>query len=254
MSVDTEQTDISTLPLQPPDIFYDLILLMDESGSMQTMKREPIESINIFTENFKKDSDLKSTLTLNFFSDKLKTLIKSTPLSHINMNDIPYNPAGSTALNDAIFLTIEENLKSDKHTHKIFVIFTDGQENSSTKYTKDDVKRKITEVENNYDWKIIFLGASIDSCQGGSDISINYDRIGQFNQNCPGDLLKLCRETSLSANNYCRSRTTGDNEAELKLNNSDILNSLKRQRSIPSTLNVDMPPNTLKLTRMFTSS
>lgn len=245
MSVDTVQTNI----------FYDLILLMDESGSMKTMKQEPIESINIFIENFKKDSDLKSTLTLNVFSDVVKTIVNCIPLSDINMNDIPYNPHGSTALNDAISSTIEEVLKSEKPSHKIFVIFTDGEENASTKYSRYDVKKKIEEVESKYEWKIIFLGANIDSFQTGSDMSINYDRIGQFNQDCPGDLLKLSRESSQSANNYCRARTSGDNESDLKLHDTVIetLNALKRQRDILSN-NVDLPQVPLKLTRTFTST
>ena len=212
MSSLMEQTNI-----EKKDVF-DLIIMLDESESMKIMGEEPIQSVNMYIKTFQSDAESSdATFTFVTFNTMMKTH-RDSLLS--DMKEIPediYNPSGYTALNDAICSTIKNILKSSKPDKKIFVIITYGEDNSSCNYTKNDVKDVIKLVEDKHDWKIVFLGANIDAFQEGVFMNISKDRTSQFNQDKYGDLLDLCRITSVAATKFSRARTTGYYDAQLKI-------------------------------------
>ena len=59
---------------------------------------------------------------------------------------------------DAIGITISE-LKKKKNI--LFVILTDGHENSSEEFTVKQIKELVEEKKEKYNWKFLFLGADI---------------------------------------------------------------------------------------------
>ena len=200
---------------------FDLIIILDESGSMEVMGDEPIKSVNMYIKNFNDDTipDNK-TLTFVTFNTVIKTHIKEVLIS--DMKEIPediYKPNGVTSLNDAICYTINDVLKGSKPDKKILVIITDGEENFSCDYNKNDVKNIIKLVEDKHDWKIVFLGANIDSFYEGQNMNINRQRTCQFYQDKPGDLLELCMTTSIASTTFTRARTEGYKDAELTIPN-----------------------------------
>ena len=58
----------------------------------------------------------------------------------------------------------------------LFIITTDGYENSSIEYSKNMIKKLI---ENHNNWEFIFLGADIDSYTEACSIGIKKNRIAQ---------------------------------------------------------------------------
>ena len=59
----------------------------------------------------------------------------------------------------------------------LFIITTDGYENSSLEYTKDKIKKLIEKHSN---WEFIYLGADIDSYSEASLIGIKKERTSNF--------------------------------------------------------------------------
>lgn len=148
----------------------DIIILLDRSGSMQSIKHETINGYNNFLLEQRK---LKSNafLTLIQFDDRYQIDYEAVDLNKVEvLNYDTYIPRGLTALLDAIGKTIKLLNKRYKAVKKgnipdktIFVIITDGLENNSTKYTRDEIFKKIRKNENKNGWEFVFLGANQDA-------------------------------------------------------------------------------------------
>ena len=88
-----------------------------------------------------------------------------------------FKPRGSTALLDAIGRTIQDNKAMNSPT---VVILTDGQENSSHKYTKAHIK-DLVEQKTKDGWTFVYLGANQDAFAEAGSMGIapactmNYD-------------------------------------------------------------------------------
>jgi uncharacterized protein YegL len=94
-----------------------------------------------------------------------------------------YQVGGSTALLDAIGNTIHKIGNAQKHTAEdyraekvMFVIITDGEENSSREYSAEKVKAQIERQKTKYGWEFIFLGANIDAVETAGRFGIAPDR------------------------------------------------------------------------------
>ena len=92
------------------------------------------------------------------------------------MDKRTYYTRGSTALLDAIGKTIKY-LDCINPKKVLFIITTDGYENSSIEYSKNMIKKLI---ENHNNWEFIFLGADIDSYTEACSIGIKKNRISNY--------------------------------------------------------------------------
>ena len=146
-------------------------VLIDQSGSMMSIRDDVIGGFNAFLEEQKdvKD-DVKLTLTLfntikTEFRNTADTVSKVKPLANES-----YCPAGATPLLDAIGNTI--NIVAEKKKRDVlFVIMTDGYENSSREFSKQSVKQLI-EDKRGKGWKFLYLGADLDSMADAYGIGI----------------------------------------------------------------------------------
>ncbi len=71
----------------------------------------------------------------------------------------------------------EENKRPEK---VIFVITTDGMENSSTEFTYAKVKELISHQQDKYNCEFIFLGANIHATHEADSIGISKDNAYSF--------------------------------------------------------------------------
>lgn len=201
-------------------IVTDIIVILDESGSMYKMGSEPVKSANAFLMEQKKaqENDDGATVTLVTFNTKSKRVIDNQKLSDINkINKSDYHPAGGTALNDTVCPTIKSKLDSDKPNNVVLLIISDGKENSSEIYTTEDTRELIKFVEEKHSWKVIFMGANIDTLAEGKKMNINASRCAQYDQKIPGDLLSLCRTASYQVKNYRRSMSERKFNVDLEI-------------------------------------
>jgi hypothetical protein len=198
----------------------DIIVIMDESGSMDSLGTEPLEAVNTFI-NTQKNSieNDESTFTLWKFNTEITLAIDNEPLKNVE----PFTdfvPQSMTALYDAIGKAIDKK-KDAKNV--VCVIVTDGLENASQEYTGTIIKNKIQEQETKNNWKFIYLGANQDVFASGKNIGLNLNRCVSFaaHEGHNAGLLRLARHVSVNINDY-RTRSSQGVETELVINSGNI--------------------------------
>lgn len=202
---------------QKTDVVTGFIVILDESGSMASMGKEPIQSCNTFIDEQKKNSGDDISATVVTFNTSSKVLINNVPIKDVS--EIPqdnYSPNGGTALNDAVCSTIKTRLESEKPDNVVLVIITDGLENASQTYSAKDTRDIIGQVEKDHSWKVIFMGANIDAFAEGAAMNVAMNRCTQYDQRVPGQLNELCRMASCNINEYRRARTEGNANADVE--------------------------------------
>ena len=115
------------------------------------------------------------------------TASRSRASSPWPLTDKEYYARGCTALLDAIGGAIHHigNVhkyarEEDRPEKTIFVITTDGYENSSHKYTANRVKEMIQRQKEKYGWEFIFLGANIDAIETARNFGIDENRAANY--------------------------------------------------------------------------
>lgn len=153
--------------LPPADENLDLIFLIDRSGSMYGSEDDTIGGFNSFIEK-EKAKEENTTVTTILFDHEYELLYKRKPIDDVdNLTMETYYVRGSTALLDAIGKTIT-TLDRQINNKVLFVIMTDGMENSSVEFSKSQIRNMIE----NHKWEFIFIGADIDSYSEASRIGI----------------------------------------------------------------------------------
>jgi uncharacterized protein YegL len=148
----------------------DITVVLDRSGSMQSVKKATIDGFNEFLRGQKAEEG-SAKISLVQFDNKYEHVFKSLPLKDAPyLNDDTFIPRGMTALNDAIGRTIDkvgERLAKlsakNRPDNVILVILTDGYENASTDYSTEKVASMVKHQRDKYNWKFIFLGANQDT-------------------------------------------------------------------------------------------
>ncbi len=145
----------------------DITLVVDRSGSMQSIRDDAEGGVNAFIANQAKQPG-EAFLTLVQFDEEYEFLQKGTPISQVPSFTLV--PRGSTALLDAVGRAINETgarlakmNEPDRPGLVIFVIVTDGQENSSKEFSKDQIKNMVQHQRETYGWHFTFLGADQDA-------------------------------------------------------------------------------------------
>lgn len=159
----------------------EIIFLIDKSGSMGHLTQDTIGGFNSFVESQKDDT--KTTLTTVLFDSTWNILHDGLDIYSVKpMTKEDYVTGGFTAMLDAIGETINrvqdrhDELGEEKPDNVLFVITTDGQENSSHSFTKAQINKMIKHQTKGHGWEFIFLGANMDAVQEASDIGISRDR------------------------------------------------------------------------------
>jgi hypothetical protein len=121
-----------------------------------------------------------------------------------------YIAGGGTAMLDAIGDTINrvqdrhDELGSEKPEKVLFVITTDGEENSSRKFTKAQIEKMIKHQTNGHGWEFIFLGANMDAVTTATNIGISYDRAVSYDwTSCGTDALYSTVTAAACATKSC---------------------------------------------------
>ena len=78
--------------------------------------------------------------------------------------------------------------KEDVPSHTIFVITTDGMENSSREYSSGKVKKMI-EKKKEDGWEFLFLGANIDAVETARGFGINEECAVNYHSDAKGTAL-----------------------------------------------------------------
>jgi len=155
-----------------------VVMVLDASGSMESIADNIIEAVNTFINKQKEIKEDDMVFTLVSFNSNVRTPVKKIKISDMFViTSKHYKPDGGTALYDAIGETIV-NYKDDKKV--CMVIVTDGEENSSSYYNLEEVKSMI-EAKKEEGWKFIYLSSDLSVAKQGNNISLNSAAYGQKN-------------------------------------------------------------------------
>lgn len=160
-----------------------IVAILDASGSMASVGQAVKEEFNGYIEELKTDRQNEEPLiSLVVFNNHVDNPYSKIPLSEVEPLTSEYRTHGMTACFDAIGETIS---KFDEDEHVILLIQTDGKENASRHYSRDQVKDLITEKTMN-GWEIKFLGANIDAKTESAAIGIDPEHAFQYQHNKTG--------------------------------------------------------------------
>ena len=160
--------------------FFKIIIVLDESGSMENVKNNMKNAINDLIKEQQQIKGRPTTFTLVKFNDKVNRVIKNKPLEDIKLlTSEDYNPNGSTALYDCLGDTIEW-FRNEKDV--LLVIVTDGQENASRSFSKNEVMRMIEDKKKNDGWTYVYLSNNLETSSQG-------DSLGCFNSSYASNVM-----------------------------------------------------------------
>jgi hypothetical protein len=157
-----------------------IVMVLDRSGSMDTISKATVEGINSFIKE-QKAAEGTAYMTLVQFDNEYQIDYKEKPLNEVEdlINGKTFIPRATTALYDAIGRTINEINTTDD---VIFVIVTDGAENASKEFTRENVFEKI-EAKKKDGWNFLFLAANQDAMKTGGALGIAANNSMTFNAN-----------------------------------------------------------------------
>ena len=160
----------------------DVVFILDRSGSMSGSEEHTISSFNEYLEREKKNS-FDSYITTILFNDTYEFLHERLPISQVKkLTHKQYYVSGCTALYDALGNAI--HMMEEKESDKVlFVIITDGLENASKEYKKDQIKKMI---QKHSKWNFVYIGADIDSYAAGGEIGIRKENIANYKKSKAG--------------------------------------------------------------------
>lgn len=164
----------------------EIIFLLDRSGSMAGLEEDTIGGFNAFIDKQNKLPGI-TKLTTVLFDHKYELLWDGIDATEAILTEKHYFVRGTTALLDAIGKTIvnvqnrlRKTVKDDLPSRIIFVITTDGMENSSREFTREKVKELINHQTEHHNWEFIFMGANIDAIQEARYIGICQENAYNF--------------------------------------------------------------------------
>lgn len=202
--------------------------VLDKSGSMELIREATIAGFNQFLRDQQEEGG-SAAMTLTLFDTHCRTVVSALPLADVRPLDMrSYIPGGGTALYDAVARTMgitDQYVVERRPDQVLFVIMTDGEENSSREFDRQQIMELIEQRQRTADYEFIYLGANQDAYQVGSSIGI-----------APGRTLDYAASPAAAqatmervSNNVKAHRRLGEKRLESMAFFSDELESLGRE-------------------------
>lgn len=144
-----------------------LVFVQDETGSMMSRADATVSAYNEYFETLQRDGKDMGTVTVHVwqFSDapgeERVRRLHDGKLADVPKLNGTYRPRGVTPLLDAVGTALQQAdaVKADRY---LFVVQTDGQENASKDFTRQQVADLVAEKEKADNWTLVFLGAGVN--------------------------------------------------------------------------------------------
>jgi hypothetical protein len=170
-------------------------VILDRTGSMETIRDDTIRGFNTFLKE-QNSQPGQATLTLVQFDsqDPYEVIHRFKPIGEVpELTRETYVPRASTPLLDAIGRGINDLDKSiselkeeDRPSKVVFVVLTDGQENSSREFSKDQIEKMVKEKTEKNDWQFVFLSADLAAIGDAISIGIPANAVLLFEKSGKG--------------------------------------------------------------------
>jgi len=185
----------------------ELVFILDRSGSMGGLESDTIGGFNSMLAK-QQETPGECRITTVLFDNEYEILHDRIDIKAIEpITENEYFVRGTTALLDAVGKTINKISNVQKSTAKdyragkvLFVITTDGLENSSREFGYEKIKSMIEKQKEKQGWEFIFLGANIDAVEVAGSIGISANRAQNFHNDSDGIELNYCVLSKAVAN------------------------------------------------------
>jgi len=182
------------------------LIILDESGSMESIKKTIIQGFNEIVQTVKgiekqypEQEHFISLITFNGMV--LKTLHFADAVNKLEMiDDSRYQPDANTPLFDAVGFSCAKlrNVLGNSTDYNVLVtILTDGEENASMEYSGAVIKSMIEELKNN-NWTFTYIGTDHDVEKFA--VSISIENAISFSKNDDGIKAMILKESKARAN------------------------------------------------------
>ena len=164
----------------------ELVFILDRSGSMAGLESDTIGGFNgMIAQHRSEGGDvLVSTVLFDHEHEVVHDRVRIADVPTLTSKE--YYTRGCTALLDAMGDAIHhiKNVHKyarpeDRPARTMFIITTDGMENSSTRYTADQVRAMVKQQEE-AGWAFVFLGANIDAVEVAGGLGIRPEFAAEF--------------------------------------------------------------------------
>lgn len=174
-----------------------LVLLTDRSGSMQSICADAEGGVNRFITEQREATEKgeRCTVTLAEFDTDFDVVYENKDIFEIPDPAYKLRPRGMTALLDSLGKLINSTgeylgglPENSRPATVLFIITTDGYENASKEFTREQIREMITRQQDHYSWKFIYLGANQDAITEAGSLgipqgsTINYNSTPQSTQ------------------------------------------------------------------------
>lgn len=176
----------------------EVFIVVDRSGSMGNCALETQNSIKHYIEELPENT----LVTLLEFDTNIDFVYNQQFKNHVPEYNL--QPRGMTRLFDAVG-TMVEFIEERKHSDRdvVLVVLTDGAENSSKKYNKQQLQNIIKTKQDTENWLVIFMGADIDAFADGVDFGA---KLGTKISYGKGSTVQAFAAVQASTDRYYRSR------------------------------------------------
>ena len=158
----------------------DVVFILDRSGSMGGTESDTIGGYNSYIDDLK---NKEARITTVLFDNEYEMITKRQDVKEVKkLTKKQYFVRGCTALLDAIGKTIKY-MEKEKSEKVLFIITTDGYENASHEFNKEQIKEMI---QGHKDWEFMYIGADIDSYSEGQSLGIDSSNIANYKKDKKG--------------------------------------------------------------------
>ncbi len=157
------------------------VIILDESGSMSSIYRPTIQSMNEVISGIRKNQkefpDQRHYVTIVTFEgngpDGIKTRRDRVPIQTVeDFTDMDYCPGGCTPLYDAMGITLNHLESVILPEDKVMAtVITDGYENSSREYSGNTIKALVSRLREK-GWVLAYIGANQDAVEVARELNI----------------------------------------------------------------------------------